>query len=284
MRAARTVRLRNPLVLLGMNLCLLLGGIGCSAGPMDISERSYLGACNGDSRVYYRVTITGKTKFGVSEFRQGWFPADAVDALFGDVSAEAAKERTVRDELRSQIDEAMLLASKNYLARAVDPCTTPEELQKALDAVRRVRLTARDSAEGLDGAVVMEYQPNRDLVIRHSDEKLVLVLSSNPDEIINQLAQLSESAKTEETINKFVQVLAFRERQDREKETQERIAASAKLDVLAADNGGFDQVVSGRIGELASAIDGGESERDKLLGQVNGLVNMLRAIDGNRGE
>ena len=116
---------------------------------MDISERYYLGASNGDSRVYYRVTITGQTRLGVSEFRQGWFPAYAVDALFGDVSAEAAKQQTVRDEMRSQIDEAMLLARKSYLDHAVSPDTTDEDLQKYLNAIRRVRLTARDSTEGL---------------------------------------------------------------------------------------------------------------------------------------
>jgi hypothetical protein len=250
---------------------------------MDIYERYYLGASNGDSRVYYRVTITGQTRLGVSEFRQGWFPSYAVDALFGDVSAEAAKQQTVRDELRSQVDEAILLARKNYLAQAVKHDTEPDKLRKYLDAIRRVRLTARGTTGGLKEAVVMEYHPNKDLIIRHSDEKLVLVLSSNPDEIITQLAQLSESSKTEETINKFVQVLAFRERRDQENEAEESTKASAKLDVLATDNSRFDQVVSKRLGALATAIKGGEKNRDILLGQVNGLINLLKVVDGDQG-
>ena len=284
MKASRLTHLRDFLILLGMDVYLILGAAGCGTGPMDISEQSYLGASNGDSRVYYRVTITGSTRLGVSEFRQGWFPASAVDALFRDVSAEAAKQQTVRDELRRQIDEALLLASKNYLAQAVDPNATPEDLQKCLDAIRRVRLTARDSTDGLNGAIVMEYHPNRDLVIRHSDEKLVLVLSSNPDEIITQLAQLSESERTEGTINKFVEVLAFREHRDREKESEERTATSTKLDVRAADSGAFDDVISGRLADLAAAIEQGESDRDRLLGRVNGLINTLKVVDGNQGE
>ncbi len=283
-KASRRTHLRGFLILLGIHVCLILGAAGCGTGPMNISERSYLGACNGECRVYYRVTITGKTQLGACEFRQGWFPASAVDALFGDVSADTAKQQTVRDELRRQIDEALLLANKNYLAQAVDPKATPEDLKKCLDAIRRVRLTAEDSAEGLDGAVVMEYQPNRDLVIRHSDEKLVLVLSSNPDEIITQLAQLSESERTEETINKFVEVLAFRENRDREKQTEEKTAASSKLDVRAADSSGFDGVISGRLADLAAAIEQGEANRDKLLGRVNGLINTLRVVDENQGE
>jgi hypothetical protein len=282
-KASRRAHLRGFLILLGVNVCLILGGTGCGTGPMNISERSYLGACNGDCRVYYRVTITGKTELGACEFRQGWFPASAVDALFGDVSADTAKQQTVRDELRRQIDEALLLANKNYLARAVDPKATSEDLQKCLDAIRRVRLTAQDSAEGLDGAVVMEYQPNRDLVIRHSDEKLVLVLSSNPDEIITQLAQLSESERTEETINKFVEVLAFRENRDREKATEEKVAASSKLNVRAADNSGFDGVISGRLTDLTAALEKGETDRDKLVGRVTGLINTLRVVDENQG-
>ncbi len=284
MKASRRAHLRGFLILLGINVGLILGVTGCGTGPMKISERSYLGACNGDCRVYYRVTITGKTELGACEFRQGWFPASAVDALFGDVSAEAAKQQTVRDELRRQIDEAILLANKNYLAQAVDLNATPEDLQKCLEAIRRVRLTAQDSADGLDGAVVMEYQPNRDLVIRHSDEKLVLVLSSNPDEIITQLAQLSESERTEATINKFVEVLAFRENRDREKASEEKVAASSRLDVRAADSSGFDEVISGRLADLATAMERGEADRDKLLGQVNGLINTLRVVDENQGE
>lgn len=130
----------------------------------------------------------------------------------------------------------------------------------------------------------MEYHPNRDLIIRHSDEKLVLVLSSNPDEIITQLAQLSESSKTEETINKFVEVLAFRERQSEEAKINEKIAASAKLDVRETNNSDFDQVVAKRIGDLVTVLEGGESDRDKLLGQVNGLINLLQVVDETKGE
>ncbi len=242
---------------------------GCTSGPMRVDETYYLGASNGADRVYYRVNVQGRTYLGDSEFRQGWFPAYAVDALFGDVSDEGSAEAlTTREELRRQIDQKLIETRKKYLARAVDPEATPDELRKLLAAVIRVRMAARESTGDLGNqAVVMEYKPQADLITAHAGQKLVLFLSSDPDAIISKLGDLAEDTRTEQLFNTFSSVVKARTMQE-----QDRARAEQRENLDQADQ------LTVQLSHLLSTLeDGGNPvmNREKLLGAIDALISIL---------
>jgi len=245
---------------------------------MDLYETYHIGTTNGTNRVYYRVTVTGLTRLGVAEFRQGWFDAAAVDALFGSVSEEAAKAKTVRNELRSQVDEALVKARKAYLEKVLDPKSTPENLEKHLAKIAQIRLTARDWAHSLKGSVVMEYNPNSDTVIKHSGEKLVMVLSSNPDEIITKLAELSESNETSQTINKFTEIVARKENRKSTEQRAQEAASQAQWFASTRHNLKYDDVISARIQEFIQFLNGPQRSREEVLGRIDGLISLLGTV------
>ncbi len=71
---------------LGVALSWLL--VACTTGPMDVREVRYWAVSNGKETNYYRLRVTGATRLGVAGYKSGWFPARAVDRLFGDVSSD----------------------------------------------------------------------------------------------------------------------------------------------------------------------------------------------------
>jgi hypothetical protein len=240
---------------------------------MKIRERYYLGASNGDERVYYRITIKACTDMGDAEFRQGWFPSVAVDALFGDVSEEGSAEAlTVREELRRQIDQKLIKARKAYLDLAIQPDAKPEDLKKQLLAIRNVRLAARDSLQDIgEVAETIEYKPQADLVTYHAGQKLVLLLSSNPDQIITQLADLAEHTRTEQLFNKFAFVMEGKEHME-------------NLRQLVAFEQSLQQSES--VGtEIELAVEFLEDDekpvknREKVLGRIDALISLLEAVE-----
>lgn len=259
-------------------LCLLCSGsviyfAGCSSGPMDIRDRYYLGASNGNDRVYYRITINANTRMGDAEFRQGWFPSEAVDALFGDVSEDGSAEAlTVREELRKQIDQKLIAARKAYLKLAVQPDAKPEDLEKRLLAVRNVRLAARDSLQDI-GAVgeMMEYKPQANLVTYRAGQKLVLMLSSNPDQIITQLAKLAEDTDTEKLFNKFAQVIEGKEHIE---DLREQATFEQSLQQSANVGTEIEEAVQ-FLGDDSKPV----KNREKVLGRIDALISLLEAVE-----
>ncbi len=255
---------RLPMLLaLALGACLL----GCTTGPMKLKERYYIGASNGTDRVYYRVSIYGRTTLGIAEFRQGWYPARAVDALFGDVTDEgAAEELAVRQQLRKQIDDATLAASKSYVEAAADPETPQKDLEQRLQALERIRKVPKGVVDPTSNSELMQYDPKRDLVFRNADHKLVLVLSSNPDEVVGQLAALSEETRTQALVNKMSRVVG---RQARAKDIASLSEARAEM---AATRAVIDQ-----IDALAAKLNEGLDEAH-LKAEIEALITLLTSI------
>lgn len=256
---------------------------GCSGGRTKLNEQYYIGATNGIDRVYYRVTIMGDTILGVTEFRQGWFPESAVDALFGDVSESGAGKTILRDELKLQLDEALTKANKNYLEKVISDNPTDKELEKALAAVNRVRQTADENAGLLDEAVVMEYNPLQGLFVKHSDEKLVMVLSSNPDDIMSKLAQLSNDQETKTTLTKFTGVLSILQRQKDQEEKEDELRQDAEIEALLTQAESDDAVIAQQLTASLTAIDGSNGNRGIILAQLEALISLLKSSDNQKG-
>ncbi len=268
-------------VRLGLSFVLAaIGTAGCSSGPMDIQETYYLKEVNGRNDAnFYRIRIEGSSRLGVAEFRQGWHPAEAVDALFGDVSqAGAARALTTREDLRQQIDDALVRAQDKYLTAAADIATTPEVLSQHLEAIRRIRMAPLDvTIPRRDDVQFMEYNPRRDLITAHDGQKLVMLLSSNPEDIITKLADLSEDTKTEQIFNKFTDVIAAqtrKEKQEAKPVTPQAVAAArAKADVR-------DQATANLIKQMDAAVTSITADRKKehVLAEIDALQSVLRSF------
>ena len=131
---------------------LILFLSGCSAGQMKFHEVRYLAVPSGDNLNVYRVTVKGYSQFTDAKFRSGWYPASAVDGLYGDVSnTKAIKALKVQEEIREEINKAILISTKKYLKKAIDPNATKEELRNLLKRTK----------SGTCSAGTRSFNPNR---------------------------------------------------------------------------------------------------------------------------
>ena len=211
---------------------LFLFCVSCSLGRMEVRETHYYAVPGEYSTNYYRLNVVAETILGDSEYRSGFFPANAVDNLFGDVSAEGgAKALEAKLQLEKQIRDSLLQVNAAYQAKARNPDSTELELEKLLDARRRVLAYPRWNPEVLRDTIEIDYNPSKGIAIRRADEKLVFVLSSNPDEVVGKIANFAESDKTVYSINQLAKVMAQRSRNEiAAKEASEEV--NSKLDFL----------------------------------------------------
>jgi hypothetical protein len=227
-------------------------------GTMELKSEKYFAVSNGESTNYFRLRAFADTQLGVAEFRSGWFPADAVDALFGDVSnagGVAAREAQQKIE-RVFADASVQMATEwkdAVMSAAKEPDKDHEKRLKKLMDARRYLVTApvpgSDGGIKFDGASTMEYDVARPLWMRHCDEKLVFMLSSNPDEVIGKITAFANDQETAVTLNRLTESLraAVQDQVDADTETakvgetgSKQIRADlvdtiAKLGALTAD-------------------------------------------------
>ena len=170
-------------------LVLMFVPLACTTGPMEIREVHYYAVPNGENTNYFRLKVTAKTSLGVASYREGWFPADAVDSLFGDVSEPGSvKALEAKVELKSAIRKGIVDTTKAWLKEASNPNADPEKLKNLFEARRRVLAYPKNIGEPFAGGLEIEYNPMKSLVAAHWDEKKVYVLASNPDEVVGKMA------------------------------------------------------------------------------------------------
>jgi hypothetical protein len=243
--------------------------VGCTTGPLKVEEVYYLAATNGEDTNYYRITVKANTQLGVAEYRSGMFPASAVDALFGDVSQEgSAKASLVRDQLKGQIDAALLQAHKDYETVAKNPETTDEQLQKYLATLARVRFVPFGRDFQVPKSVTIQYDPLKGLTILRSDEKFVWVLSSNPDDVIGSIANFAEQEATEKAVLKFADVVVQSTRNE---------AAQRRARNTAGQTD--DKLIAAQIDAALAAIEKNPT-RPVAIEQVETLRQLLLALQG----
>jgi len=249
----------------------------CTSGPMKVREEHYFAVPNGSNTNYYRLRVTADTEVGVSEYRSGWFPASAVDSLFGDVSAEGTAEAYAsRRKLQEGLQKGIETKSDAWLKEAANPDADLAELQRLMAARRRVLAYPRSIGDPFPNSIEVEFNPVQGLVITHSDEKLVFVLASDPDEVVGRIANFAESDKTVYSVNRLAGMLTQRASNEVvAREAQERIAKQ------------LDGVVHGQVGSALAALkdlhalagSGAETaKRTRALSEIDTLLAVLDAL------
>jgi hypothetical protein len=265
-----TARDKHVTRLLTLGLVAVVLG-ACTTGPLRVKERYFVAVTDGVSTNYLRITVNGETEVSRAEFRQGWFPSVAVDRLFGDVSeAGEGKALLLREQLKKQIDDALLEADRNYRNLAKDPKTTPEDLRRALAATNRVLLMPKPGLGKLGGTMPMEYDPRRGLAVLHGDEKLVFLLSADPDQIVTSIAAFAAQADTEKTVQKLMGAIA--PAINRDLLTKMSNATTARR---------IDADVVKQIDAALTALTGTVT-REASLAEVERLLALLRTVQRTR--
>ncbi len=200
---------------------------------------------------YYRVGVRVRGTLTKAEVRQGWYPSAAVDAALGEVtSAAETSARDAETKVRKQIDEAIISTNAAYLAEAAKEAPDPVKLRALLTARQNVRRRFDDGAT----VELMEYDPVGELDREHSNSKFIIVLSSDPDEIIDAIARFAEDDKTSETIGVLADtIVKFGKRSAKEAATASDVAGqgdAALVSLIDAALGTLDQSSGAVLGTL----------------------------------
>jgi hypothetical protein len=249
-------------------LAVALTFAGCTLGPMTVRETHYLAVSNGRDTNYYRLRVAADTRLGVAGYRSGWFPARSVDRLFGEVSSESAPaELQAKTELEMQVIDKIKETQRNWLEAAKNPDTDPRVLEKLNEARRRILAYPAFRAEPFPGTVEIEYNPGRDLATFHVDDKLLFVLSSNPDDVIQQIAAFAEDDKTVLSINRLAGAVVQRS-------TNEVASREATQEVDKANDARVKQVIQQAL--QGTTVGTGKAT---AVSQVDALLSVLDAVN-----
>jgi hypothetical protein len=178
--------------------------LGCQSGKMVIKEVHYYAVPNEDSTNYFRLTLLADSALGVAQFRSGWFPERAVDALVGKVELDkGAKELEVEEQLRGIVDAAIVKTFTQCVNEASKEQPDFKKLRTICEGTQRVREYPFSNKK----SVTMEYNPGQNLQVTHANDKLIFLLASNPDEIISKISSFAEDEKTIQSISQLAQVI-----------------------------------------------------------------------------
>ena len=288
-RRCRRVVIRQVLLVLGTAAFVA----GCSQGKMRIREVHYLavpstatGPAEGSTN-YFRVRVEADSKLGVADYRSGWFPARAVDNLFGEVSTEGGVEALrTRQALETRYNEAILSAQDQYLDAVQDPTTDLEEIANLNLMRQRVRAFPTQLDSLPEGDVVeIEYNPELGLVLNHANEKLVFFFGSNPDDVIGAIANFAESDETSLAVLRLGEVIAGQAAAE-VAETEARNAAAAQIDrLIKAQIDAANEEVNGALGiELSAGASNTDIQRkaeaqQRVAERIAALMELLRTLN-----
>lgn len=192
---------------------IILSILGCST--MKISETHYYAVEDENNTNIYRLKVTAKSVLGEAKYQSGYFPSNAVDRAFGDIKGTGGTEDLqIQESLASEIRAATLKTTQNYLQVASNPESTAEDIQKALN-IRRNILVYPSLITGIPtNARIIDYDPSRGIVLSNSESKMVFVFSSNPDNVVGNIKNFSESAQTALSVSKLAQITLQQTRND----------------------------------------------------------------------
>jgi hypothetical protein len=239
-------------------LALVLGA--CSNARTRVDQTYFLAVPSETNINYFRVRVHALAHLGVTEFRSGWFPAEAVDSLYGDISNKSPTDAfLVKKQLREKYDAAILKATGGYLDAASDLKTPSAVLQAWLLAERRVRSVAGVETPLPVGAVEIEYNPGGGIATFHSGEKLVLVLASNPDTVIDAISGVSRDVQTGATVKSLADLVRQQSAND-VASTEARNESSSKSDAL----------IAARLGSVSDLLKA-DPKRGDLIREIESL-------------
>ncbi len=254
--------MRNTLIFTVFGICCI-SCLGCLGG-MHLQETQYFSIPNRDySEVnYFRLKVVAHTFLSKAEYHSGWYPKESVDQLFGEVTSESNTDYvSSQRKLNAYTAQKILDIEKQWLDAAADPLKGNSALDSIIEA--RKRVLAYPRLESLNApypnTISIEYNPGLERVVRHIDQKQIFVLSSDPDEIIDEIKNYSESQETTLQLQKIAEVARAVQNSD----NGARLAAS-RLDSI---------YVQMLIAQLDSAI-----AFLNLNPSIEGAISKLEAI------
>jgi hypothetical protein len=175
---------------------LFLGVAGCATQHTQdekIYKVSGLGGTN-----YYRVRIISSAVNGKAFFKAALYPAFAVDLYRGQDVDVPSELIDVEDNMRKEVAQAQTNALHIYLNAQTDEDRITAA--KRLREVQEIPVSSGGGMIGTNRTVEMQFNPVKSLVDYRANKKFVIALSSDPDEILNQIGAFVEEAKTTDTI------------------------------------------------------------------------------------
>lgn len=238
----------------------------CGSGVMKVRETHYFAVSNGTNTNYYRLLVKATTRVGEAEYRSGWFPARSVDGLFGEVTAESGADALdVRTKLERQINNAILTTHKAWLEEAAKAKPDTFQLGGLMQARRRILAYPQHTGDPFPNAFEIEYNPAQGVAIRYADEKLIFVLSSNPDEVIGKIASFTENEKTILTIKQFANAVAQRN-------MNEVAALEAREETNTTQQ---DAMVLAQLRRAQDVANSSDPEKDDILREIDILLKLI---------
>lgn len=186
------------LILLLLPVALL--GNGCAIQRTVDSKVYRVASVNGTN--YYRVRILSSAVNGKAYFKAGLYPAYAVDMFRGQEADLPTEMIDAENQMRRMVIAAQTNALGNYLnpGSGSNQTNTTEKLVQAQEIV----LGKGGRTVGEFSTLAMQFNPVKTLVDYTANKKFVIALSSDPDEILNQISAFVEEAKTNEAIQDAV--------------------------------------------------------------------------------
>lgn len=247
----------------------------CSSGPMNVEETYYLKVTNGQDNGYIRINVSAGTHLSEARYNSGWYLAEAVDALFGNISEDPdGATGAARDAMRERLIEALKAGQEAYLRLALDENTTDKQLTAALHRWKRVRFAPGFDSPSIRDSILVEYNAAQDIETVRAGKKLVFFLSANPDQIIQSISKFANDAETKAAIQRFSEVIIQRAMA----EVDER---KARAEVTAQ----LDQVLAARITSVADKLENTASPpaRDTAVGELESLRALANSLQNTEG-
>lgn len=248
----------------------------CSSGPMDIEETYYLKATNGQYDSYIRVQVEGRTRVSDARYQSGWYLAEAVDAVFGNVAEDpTGTTGAARDAMRDRLIEALKAAQDAYLTVALNENATDAQVMAALQRWKRVRFAPGFANPEIEDAILVEHNPGQSIETLRAGKKLVFFLSANPDQIIQSISSFSNDAQTKVAIQRFSEVMI----QNQLADIEERKAA-------AGVDAQLDKVLATRVNNVATRLKaaGSKPDIDAAIGELEALRSLADSIGSAGGQ
>jgi hypothetical protein len=161
--------------------------MGCSTKAEFKKTEMFAEYGNNCSAQYYRVTTEIMGKNAQVDYRSGWYDAVAVDALFGNISAEQTIEAATAKRKKTAIQKTL----DNYMKALEDG--------EDATAIAKKKADYESALQGIQGTTTLGDPPSS--VLDHADDKFVIILSSDPDKVIELIKGKVQSNNLKDTIS-----------------------------------------------------------------------------------
>ncbi|ACS78379.1 hypothetical protein [Maridesulfovibrio salexigens] len=264
----RSSGIHQTISLFILTCCTLI--MGC--GSVTVSETRYYAVSNADGEAnIYRLKIEADTDFTEGKYASGWYPKNSVDSLTGAVNADqAVKDLATRKAIEDAINSEVEKTYKNWLKVASNSNSTDKERERVLNTLRLVTSFPARQGEGInrEGMVYIEFDPTAGVRLRHSDEKMVFMLSSDPSKVINAINSFTQSTDTALSITQLSSLFGNQ--------------ANGEYSVVIEDIAAYKNkctLISQKMSAVSAIETKDETSRKSKVIELENLIEMLKSMN-----